>query len=242
MTVGAGAVWVVGSTDTTAQPRTLLRIDPESLRVTARTRLRTPDGEPFDSGFAEINRDGVWVLGRTGVLKVDAASGRVTQYVPLAERPGDPLPLDEWVTDDGLYALRREGRMERYDLRTGKLAQLLPVRLTGARLFVPTPEGFVMVSPPGRIALAEPERGAIVWDQRLDTNVAWPVADGRTLWMFATGRAGDQLYAMDLRTGAIRSQTPLREFGSVSAIKVGDALWIGSQNGKVMVVETPPAG
>ena len=60
--------------------------------------------------------------------------------------------------------------------------------------------------------------------------------------MLATGRAGDQLYAMDLRTGAIRSQTPLPEFGSVSAIKVGDALWIGSQNGKVMVVETPPAG
>jgi outer membrane protein assembly factor BamB len=156
------------------------------------------------------------------------------------ERPGDPYALDLWITPEGLVVLRREGRIERYDLRTGKLAGLLPVRLAGARFLAPTPEGPVLVSPPGRVALAEPTRGQIVWDHDFDATAVWPLVDGHTLWAFVSERAGDRLYELDVRTGKIRSATRLPEFGSVDVTKADGHLWIGSQNGKVMVVQTPP--
>ena len=211
--------------------------------MTARTRLRTPDGEPFDSGFVQVNRDGVWVLGRTGVLKVDAASGRVTQYVPLEERPGDPLPLDEWVTDDGLYALRREGRMERYDLRTGKLAQLLPVRLTGAAALRPDRRGFRDGQPAG----TDRARGAGARGDRLGPAARHErrLAGGGRPTRCGCSRPGGPATSCTRWTSApARSarRRGCRSSARSAPIKVGDALWIGSQNGKVMVVETPPAG
>ncbi len=187
----------------------------------------------------QIQDGQVWVLGQRGAVQVDPETGALGRFVPLAERADDPIPLALWITPDGLVALRREGRIERYDLRTGKLAGLLPVRLAGAQFAIPTPAGVVLVSPPGKIALAEPERGQLVWDREF-TASAPPVLDGDRLWAFVRERAGDHLYEVDLRTGAVGSQVALPEFGPTDVTKVGDDLWITSQSGKVMVVQTPP--
>jgi PAS domain-containing protein len=236
---GAGAVWVVGFTDDAAQPETLLRIDPSTARVTARTQLRV-GGEPFAAGDVQIVGDQVWVTGRDGALKIDAVTARITRFIRVEERAGDPFPLALAATPDGLVALRREGRIERYDLGTGRLSGLLPVRLAGAKILTPTPAGPVLADGHGRIALAEPRRGAILWDRQLPGTAAWPMLDGRVLWTWVSESDGDWMYELDLRTGAIRSRTRLPEFGSTGIAKVGRELWIASQNGKLMVVETPP--
>jgi hypothetical protein len=237
---GAGAVWVVGYSDTVAQPRTLDRVDPETLRVTARTRLRNPDGGTFEPFTVQVAGDEVWVLGREGAQQIDPATGRATKYIPVAEREGDPSPLDLWITRDGLVALRREGRIERYDLRTGRLDGLLPVRLGDPRMFVPTDAGLVLADGHAKLALVELGRGRIVWDRQLPGTFAVPSVLGGTVWTIANQGGGDRLYELSLRTGAIRSTTRLPEFGSVGLVSVRGRLWIPSQNGKVMIVETPP--
>ena len=132
LNTGAGAVWVVGFIDDVVKPETLLKIDPDTARVVARTRLRV-GGQPFVAGDVQIVGDEVWVMGRDGVLRIDPATGRIAQHFAFAQREGDPFPQAAWVTPDGIVALRREGRIERYDAHTGRLDGLLPVRLADAR-------------------------------------------------------------------------------------------------------------
>lgn len=236
---GAGAVWVVGFTDTVARPETLLKVDPDSARVLARTRLRV-GGEPFVAGDVQIVGDRVWVIGRDGVLRIDPDTARIVQHFAFAEREGDPFPQAAFATPDGIVALRREGRIERYDPDTGRLDGLLPVRLADSRILVPSDAGPVLATGHGRIALAEPRRGAIVWDRQLPGTAAWPMVDGRTLWTWVSESDGDWMYELELRTGAVKSRTRLPEFGAAGIARVGRELWITSQNGKLMIVETPP--
>jgi PAS domain-containing protein len=239
LNTGAGAVWVVGFVDDVVKPETLLKIDPDTARVVARTRLRV-GGRPFVAGDVQIVGDQVWVIGRDGVLRIDPGTGRIAQHFFFAQREGDPFPQAAWATPDGIVALRREGRIERYDPHTGRLNGLLPVRLADSRILVPTDAGPVLLTGHGRIALAEPRRGAIVWDRQLPGTAAWPFVDGRRLWTWVSESDGDWMYELDLRTGALKSRTRLPEFGAAGIVRVGRELWVTSQNGKLMIVETPP--
>jgi hypothetical protein len=161
-------------------------------------------------------------------------------FIPLVERPGDPLPLDIWITPDGLVAMRRDGVLERYDLGTGKRDGLLPVRLAGARWFVPTDRGPVLGTIDGRLALADAEDGQIVWNRPLPGTGGGALAAFGSLWTQIGESDGPQLYEISPRTGEIRSRTRVPEFGAAAMTPVGDDLWIVTQTGKVMVVRRPP--
>ena len=238
---GAGAVWAIGFGDQIESPSDVVRIDPESARVTARTRLRTPDGEPFAAADVQILDGTPWVVGATGALRIDPSGRRIEQYIPISERAGDPFPQGLAVTPDGLLALRRDGRFERYDLETGRLTGVVPVRLPDTRSFGLTDLGPVWIDGTGRLALADSrDRGRLVWDVRPGNGAsAAPFAIGNTLWTHVTTTGdGDRLDAIDLRTGEQRSQTALPEFGAAGITRLGDDLWIATPSGKVMIVRT----
>ena len=244
---GAGAVWAVSFKREVDDSGELVRIDPASAEITARTPLRTPAGAPFLASDVQFADGEPWVLGATGALRIDAEDGTITGFVPIEKRADDPFPVWGTIAPDGLWMLRREQRLERYDLDRGRLAQLVPVRLAGTVAFEPTPAGLVLVTNRGELGLADRKTGRILWTQTLGTGITGvPMPIGDTLWTHVTdtGGGGDRLAAVDLKTGKIRSQTRLPEFGAAGAALVGERLWLGTPTGKIMIVEPgePPDG
>src|SRR5919106_1366083 len=116
---GAGALWALQE----GSPRggfelhgPLLRIDPNTNRVTARIALRTPEGQPFAGYEVLADRDDVWVGGAGGALRVDPRTNRVTQAVAA---PDELISSDFALARSGLWAITEDGRLLRFDTRTG---------------------------------------------------------------------------------------------------------------------------
>ena len=237
---GAGAVWAISFERDVDDNGELVRIDPASAEITARAPLRTPAGDPFLASDVQFADGEPWVLGASGALRIDAEDGTITGFVPIEKRADDPFPVWGAIAPDGLWMLRREQRLERYDLDRGRLAQLVPVRLAGTVAFEPTPAGLVLVTNRGELGLADRKTGRILWTQTLGTGITGvPMLIGDTLWTHVTdtGGGGDHLAAVDLATGKIRSQTRLPEFGAAGAAVVGERLWLATPTGKIMIVE-----
>ena len=84
VTVGASAVWVLN------ERNRLLRIDPATNRVTARTVLRRPAGGPELSGLeVQIIAGAPWVIGLEGALRINAGDGRVEHVTRLDQAAAD---------------------------------------------------------------------------------------------------------------------------------------------------------
>jgi streptogramin lyase len=238
---GAGAVWVLDPISPTGDPRDgarLLRIDPSTGRVTARPRVATPAGGEFFPGDVVFARGAPWVVGAQGALRIDPDTGRPDRLVRVSPADGEPYPLWHAIADDGLWVLTRDQRIVRYDLDSGKVSRLLPSRLPGATGLTPTPEGPVLISPL-EVARVNPRNGTMDW--RIPLELSFPPGlEGNTLLAHARGGTTggrDRLVALDLATGKLRYGVTLPEFGISGATNVGRQIWIGTPNGRVVVVQ-----
>jgi hypothetical protein len=238
LNVGAGAVWVLETSREQAPGGRVLRIEPATGRVTARARVQIPTSPGFTGVDVVIVAGQPWVIGPLGVVRLDPETARPVQRVEVDPADGEPQPLFTNLADDGLWVLTRDQRIKRYDVRSGDVADELPVRLPGAVALAPTDAGPLLVTPQAEYALAEPGDGRLAWRKTIGTSAIGPPAvEGDTMITHVTATGGDRLVALDLETGATQFSVPLPEFGISGATNVGRQIWIATPSGEVMILQ-----
>ncbi len=117
ITIGDGAVWIV------AKPSTLLRIDPETNKISASIDLPSGSENPFFSnGF-------VWVSSfeHSSLLKVDPKSNKVAATIPTGSKPRflTAGAGSIWTLNQG------DGTITRVDEKSGKVLANISCGLQG---------------------------------------------------------------------------------------------------------------
>jgi len=230
LATGAGAVWVLARED---GPR-LLKIDPATNRITARTRVEPPAGSLLLG--VQVLRGAPWVIATGGALEADPRTGRGRRSVRFATGGAEPFSVG--ADDAALWVLTREQRLLRYDVATGRRSGELPMRLPGATVVLPSAAGPVLIDRGGKLARADPRDGRLAWQRAEGTSINAALVTGGALWVHVADAEGgsDRLFELDLRTGATRGVTPLPEFGAAGLARVGRELWITTPDGKLMVL------
>lgn len=233
--VGAGAVWAIARAPGIDGGSHVLRIDPETNRVTARVAL--PARQAPITGDIQIV-DGIpWVLTSRGAIELDPATARPRGFVSNRMPAGEPFPLWSFVTQNELWVLTRSQTIERFDLQDGRRTGTDHVPVTGAVAVAPTDAGRLYSIQNAGLALASAD-GKLRWRRQIGTNTTIPLVLGGTVWAHAsdTAQGLDRLVQLDLRTGQPRSSTGLPQFGIAGITPVADDLWISTPAGRVMVV------
>jgi outer membrane protein assembly factor BamB len=230
---GTDAIWVVESSRPAYElTGPLLRIDPRTNRVTARVSLRTPAGQPF-SAWGVIAGDGVvWVFGPSGALRVEPGSNRVTKAIAL----DSAFEVDSAVlVGDGLWMLTADGRLLRFDARTG--APTAAVRTTALRAsdtgdLAVVGRALIVVSG-NDLARVDLRTGRTLWRSHIRPVALAGTAVARGLLWVPTR---DRLVAIDPLDGHVVSSVNLGEFGAVGVRAVGSELWLATAGGRVLVL------
>jgi outer membrane protein assembly factor BamB len=216
----------------------VLRIDPATGRVTARARVQIPALPGFTGVDVLVVRGQPWVLGPLGAVRLDPDTVRPVQRIAVDPADGEPQPLFTNLAEDGLWVLTRDGRIKRYDINSGRVAEELPARLPGAVGLAPTSAGPLLVTREAEYALADPDDGRLIWRKTIGTGALGPPAiEGDTMIAHVTATGGDRVVALDLETGETEYTVPLPEFGISGATNVGRQIWIATPSGKVMILQ-----
>ena len=233
---GAGSLWALQE----GSPRSkfglhgpLLRIDPSTNRVTARIALRMPDGQPFAGYEVLTGRDEVWVAGASGALRVDPRTNRVTQAIAA---PDQLVSTHFALLDGGLWALTEDGRLLRFDTRTGKVLSDVPLGLPEAMDLSTAPGGALIAATPAALARVEPYTGRVLWRTRLGQAVQVWSAAGGLIWTRSSGPVRERLTALDPDTGSVLARVELEDFGGTAIAPVDDELWLTTAGGNVVVL------
>jgi outer membrane protein assembly factor BamB len=233
---GAGSLWALqegaarGGFDLQGP---LLRIDPDTNRVTARIPLGTLAGQPFGGYKVLAGGGAVWVAGASGVVRIDPETGRVTQAIAAP----DQLVTTHFALLDGeLWALTQDGRLLNFDTRTGRPDGAVQLRLPAEAIDLSDgPGGALIATMPGALARIEPYPGHVVWRTRLDQRIeAWAGAGG-LIWTRSSGEH-NRLSAIDPETGRVRARVDLEGFGGTGIAATGDELWLSTAGGNVVVL------
>ena len=233
---GAGAVWALaGDLQYSGDkgPLRLLRIDPATNRIVARIPLRGPAGRGFAPFGLQIDQGAVWVVGDTGVLRIDPRRNVADRFVPLAESTRGAV-----AEGDGVWVLALDGRLRRVDTLSGRAVGRARVRTTGKSHLFGGPPGTLTVSGGDTIALLDRPSGRTLWRKTLDGEVRYSLADDDVLWTVVS-RAPiepDRLVRLDADSGHRRGQVALPEPGVAGMAKVGRDLWLATPGGRIVVV------
>ena len=234
--VGSDAVWAIARRPGADGGHRILRIDPQTNRITARATLPA-DQAPLIFDLQTV--DGrPWVLTLRGAIEIDPATGRPGRFVAIDPSADEDFPQWSIIAEGELWVLTRLQRIDRYDLGTGRKASSLPVRLAGTYAIVPSPAGLFLSGPNGELARAGDTDGRISWRRQVGNTSTIPLVLEDRIWVHASDVAGgrDRLVEMDPRTGRVLSSTGLPEFGVAGMTPVGRDIWITTPGGKVMIV------
>ena len=230
VTVGAGAVWVLN------ERNRLLRIDPASNRVTARTVLRRPAGGQLSGLEVQILAGAPWVIGLEGALRINARDGRVEHVTRLDQAAADP----QWVigSEDGIWVSAATSGC-------------------GATTWLGPPHRRMARAPPRRERAApDPGRAGVHHARGRDRPRRRRRRAHRLAAQARHQRRGPpgpaRLDALDPRLRRRRARPPRRarprqrrdpvpaslpEFGAAGAAFVGRQLWLTTPGGRLMVLE-----
>ena len=219
---GAGAVWAAGG-------REALRIDPRTNRIVA--RISVPGqryGGVIPAGGA------MWLIGSEGLARIDVRRNAVDRTVGTGRGGFQSIG----VTTDGrsLYVMRADGRLLRYDARTGR--RLASVRPAILGFPAAASGGSIMVDGDRGVGALDARSGRLLWTRDLGAErVNNSVLTGGTLWVQATDRAThrDRLWRIDARSGRVTGSLTLPAFGAAGMAAVGGRLWIVSPSGDLTV-------
>jgi outer membrane protein assembly factor BamB len=237
ISVGAGAVWALqsGGGYGIGLRGPLLRLDPRTNHVTARTPLRTPAGDAV-LGFGVLaDGDHVWVWGPNDILRIDARAGRVVQHIAVGYAHGEITGL---VLHAGsLLLTTADGHLARIDARTGRRLATVALPL-GSPAVRATAGSVAVVAARGALAGVDADTGRVVWQRPLGFRVGAVIHAGALLWVnsAAVTDPGDRLSAIDPATGRLVASALLPAFGTTGLIAAGRRLWIPAADGQVLVV------
>jgi streptogramin lyase len=236
MTSGAGSLWALqeGSPGGFGFQGPLLRIDPATGGVTARIRLRAPAGQPFAGEEVLSARGAVWVGGQDGALRIDPRTNRVARTVAL---PGDFVRSDFALWRGGLWALTADGRLLRFDTRTGARMGEVRLALPQASRPLETAGDALVTTVSGGLARIDPYSGRVLWSRRLgqDLDTVGTEAGG-LIWARSSGRLRDRLRAIDPDTGRVLTSLELDDFSGAGIAAIDDELWLSTVGGNVVVL------
>jgi outer membrane protein assembly factor BamB len=239
---GAGAVWEVPvirqhqvTAGDIAKPVTLVRIDPVSAAITARTPVRTAGGEPLVPHGVVARDDVVWVWGAGGAVRVDPASGRVVGTIRLAGDDPKGFALDGgsvWIAMEG-------GRLLRFDARTGARVASLGNQPTDHPFpLVALPGALVVDDEHGTVLARDAASGRTLWRASVPGGIRSAAADGDRLWILTASESDlrDELVALDPGSGRVTGRIALPDGGGRAVQAVGGALWVTNENGDIHIV------
>jgi outer membrane protein assembly factor BamB len=218
----AGSVWALGGDR-------LLRIDPSTNRVVA----SIPSGGTAP-GMVLDGAGVVWMAYPHALLRVDLRRNAITRTIPTSRTGFKALG----AVSDGrvLYLTRGDGRLLRFDARTGK--RLSAVRASFGGWLMGVAGGTVFVAGDSGLTAVDAATGRPRWTRDLRAqSVNGGVLDGTTVWVQATDRATtlDRLWRIDARTGHVTGSLTLPEFGAAGMVAVGKQVWTMSIGGDLQV-------
>jgi outer membrane protein assembly factor BamB len=220
--VGSGAVWAYDD-----QLR-LLRIDPADNRVVARIALPR-------AGDLILGSGAVWVNTGLELLRIDTQRNVVDRHVSL-QRGGQEAASVAW-DERSMYAMGRDGRLDRLDIRTGRRVSSARPSQAGSTLaaFGDT----VLFAAGDSVAAVDARTGDTTWRRPLGvTRVNGSLVAGGDIWVHGSPQGGgrDRLWRLDAKSGRVLGSITLPEFGSAGAAMVGARLWLLAPGGRLTIV------
>jgi outer membrane protein assembly factor BamB len=227
-----GSLWVGGES-------TLIRIDPKSGREVARIPWRTPRGDTFDASYLEDAGAYVWLIGIEGLLRIDLKRNVPDRFVPV-EAGG--LIRGSVVQNGSLFVIGRDGRLLRFDARTG-------ARLGATRVNWPAQAGLAAdhgvaltwTLLDGRVARVDLATGRELWVRNVGGRPGWWTVSGQDVWVHvSTGHGRDHLLRLDARTGRVVGKVQLPDLGVTTMAAINGQIWVGTPNGTIDIVRVAP--
>ena len=231
---GAGAVWTLAGdllTSGSQGPVTLVRIDPDTNRVSARIPVRSPQGENFAPLFPRIDGGYVWVMGAQGALRIDPRRNAADRFVRF-EAVRSAVAEGERV-----WTLTAEGRLRELDARTGEIVHEVAPDISDKEQLIPGPRGLLALAGDTSLRMLDHD-GKEVWRTDLGDVVRACDCDGDSLWASVSKAAPgpDRLVRLDADSGRPTGQVSLRDSDPVAIERVGDETWMLQSGGGVAVV------
>jgi hypothetical protein len=235
--VAYGSVWALESPSSEYGLRgPLSRIDPRTNAIVARTPLRTPAGAAFRADSVVATRGMLWIVGSGGALRLDPRTDRIRQAVAL----GSSYQISSGAAvGDDVWLSRSDGRILRFDARTGSPKPALRAAAGGALSTVGNAV-FMVVSDDvsHQVIRLDPASGRVIWSRSVRA-VGPSVAAGGLLWIpTVDARTPDvNLLGLNPETGATASSVRVRGvFQPADLDLVGSDLWLAAPGGRVVVV------
>jgi serine/threonine protein kinase len=217
---GFGSLWL-----TIAREDKLVKLDPKTGKPRGK-----PIELPFSPGSVAVSKDAVWVAVIPGnqqpdqLLKIDPKTGETLANVayPYGIMTLSSSPTALWV------GARRRARVQRVDLKTGKVIKTIRVGQN-------RPEDVVYDR--GTLWIATPEDNA-VYKMLTGTGESIPISVGqqpRQLavtrdYVYVTNYSSSNLYTIDVKSSSVVGDPlglPVNPYSL--ALDRSGALWIGSQ-------------
>jgi outer membrane protein assembly factor BamB len=202
--------------------------------VTARIPLRQPAGERA-IGFGVLAGGGsVWVWGPSDLLRIDPRRNRVAQGVEVGAERGELTGAA--LARGRVMATTADGHLIGFGADGEETSSLrLPLRepvlrqVSGGQLLVSAREDLVAL---------DAATARVRWRRAIGFRIGAVVEDDGVLWADGArvADAGDRLWALDARTGAVVNTVVLPRFGTIAMAQVGGGLWITTAGGQVLVL------
>jgi outer membrane protein assembly factor BamB len=225
------AVWVV--VNPAQQASTLVRIDPERNRVTARVAI------PRVSVWPKLLGDdrAIWVLGQEQAVRFDPPRGAIADTVTWNFSSG-AFARSFGLAGDDLWARAEDGALLRFDAHTGARAGQATSTPGAATLAVLPDDGVIAANDDGTVTRIDAGSGRARWTVRLAGQDA-PISPGSgrtertvavtggTVWVLhqISRPIVQRLTALDLANGRTLTGTALKDYGAAWLKPIGDRLW-----------------
>jgi hypothetical protein len=130
----AGALWVAASTGSTPAAQTLLRLNPDTLKLTGRWRVGTGGGQPWAAQLLVVAGGGLWAAGGNRLLHLSLPGGKITASIALPGAASSDLSANaaETILVVGEADSGGRGAVQRRDPTTGALLASHPMMAASA--------------------------------------------------------------------------------------------------------------
>ena len=225
MALGQGGVWILRSY------RWLYHVDPRSDELRSEIMLDIGGGPSFSLNIA-VGLDEIWIAHDRGLTRVDPATEDQRLVVPIRAATGSLHAADVTLGDGHVWLITTEGRLVRFDPRTGRSRS---VRLPESGDVVAFSHGSVWIGDTvaATVTRYDPEtlspEPPIEVPQGVDNIVI-----GDRVWVLS--QSADVLTPVDPDSGQLGTSVPVGEDPTGLATG-GGAVWVGDEDGMIRRVD-----